>query len=123
MTRPQESPRSRRVADRIQVELAELLQREARDPRLTRLTITGVVVTRDLGSAKVWVAGSFSPAEEKPTLEALRGATPYLRTLLAPRLGLRTVPMLLFVIDHSLDAGDRIERLLREIRDAEPPSE
>lgn len=123
MSRPQESPRSRRVADRIQEELAELLQREVRDPRLTRLTITAVAVTRDLGSAKVWVTGSLGPAEEKPTIEALRGATPYLRTLLAPRLGLRTVPTLLFVIDHSLDAGDRIERLLREIRDAEPPSE
>lgn len=123
MSRSRESPRSRRVADRIQVELAELLQREVRDPRLARLSITGVAVPRDLGSARVWVAGSLAPAEEKPVLEALRHATPYLRTLLAPRLGLRTVPTLTFVMDHSLETGERIERLLREIRDGEPPSE
>jgi ribosome-binding factor A len=123
MTHRQESPRPRRVADRIQVELAELLQREVRDPRLARLSIIGVAVSRDLGAARVWVTGPFTQADETPVLEALRHAVPYLRTLLAPRLGLRTVPTLTFLVDHSLETGDRIERLLREIRDAEPPPE
>lgn len=123
MSRTHERPRPRRVADRIQVELAELLQREVRDPRLARLSVTGVAVSNDLGSARVWVAGSLTPAEEKAALEALQHATPYLRTLLAPRLQLRTVPTLTFVVDHSLETGDRIERLLRDLREGEPPSE
>lgn len=121
MTRPSESPRSRRVADRIQVEIAEMLQREARDPRISSLTVTGVDVSRDLGSAKVWVAGRIPAGGEEVVLGALEHATPYLRTLLAPRLGLRAVPSLRFLIDHSLETGDRIERLLRELR--EPPRE
>jgi ribosome-binding factor A len=121
MTRPPESPRTRRVADRIQVEIAELLQREVRDPRLSSLTVTGVAVSRDLGSAKVWVTGRIAEENEADLLGALDHAVPYLRTLLAPRLGLRTVPTLHFVIDRSLETGDRIERLLRELR--EPPRE
>jgi ribosome-binding factor A len=121
MTRPSESPRSRRVADRIQVEIAEMLQREARDPRISTLTVTGVAVSRDLGTAKVWVAGRIPEGGEKAVLGALEHATPYLRTLLAPRLGLRAVPSLHFLIDHSLETGGRIEQLLRELR--EPPRE
>ncbi len=121
MTRPPESPRTRRVADRIQVEIAEMLQREVRDPRISALNVTGVAVSRDLGSAKVWVAGRFPEGAEAEILGALARATPYLRTLLAPRLKLRTVPSLHFLIDRSLEAGDRIEQLLRELRD--PPRE
>jgi ribosome-binding factor A len=109
------------VADRIQVEIAEMLQREVRDPRIATLNVTGVAVSRDLGSAKVWVAGRIPEGGEAEVLGALARATPYLRTLLAPRLKLRIVPSLQFLIDRSLETGDRIERLLRELRD--PPRE
>ena len=121
MTRREESPRARRVADRIQVEIAEMLLREARDPRLQRLSVTGVAVSRDLATARIWVTGPIAEGEEEPVRRALEHATPFLRTLLAPRLQLRIVPSLHFVIDRSLETGNRIERLLRELR--EPPSE
>ena len=119
MTQRPQSPRARRVADRIQVELAEMLHREVRDPRLQTISVTGVDVPRDLTSARVWVTGRVPEAEEPAVLRALEHATPYLRTLLAPRLGLRVVPTLQFRFDHSLETGDRIERLLRELN--EPP--
>jgi ribosome-binding factor A len=121
MTRPSERPRTRRVADRIQIEIAEMLQREVRDPRLAALTVTGAEVSRDLGSAKVWVAGPIPEGGDAEVLGALEHATPYLRSLLAPRLNLRSVPTLHFLIDRSLETGDRIEQLLRELR--EPPRE
>jgi ribosome-binding factor A len=120
MTRPSESPRTRRVADRIQMEIAEMLQREVRDPRLSTLTVTGVTVSHDLGSARVWVSGRIPEGGDEALLRALEGAAPYLRSLLAPRLRLRTVPVLHFEIDHSLETGDRIEQLLRELRDPPP---
>lgn len=103
------------------MEIAEMLQREVRDPRLSPLTVTGVAVTRDLSSARVWVSGRIPEGGDGEILGALARATPYLRTLLAPRLGLRIVPTLQFQIDRSLETGDRIERLLREIQ--EPPRE
>ncbi|HLQ67850.1 MAG TPA: 30S ribosome-binding factor RbfA [Candidatus Limnocylindrales bacterium] len=117
MTPRPESPRKRRVAERIQMEIAEILTREAEDPRLRSLTVTGARVSRDLASARVWVSGRMAPADEAAILAALEHAAPYFRTLLAPRLGLRIVPTLRFEFDHTMEAGLRIEELLREIKD------
>ncbi len=114
-----ESPRTRRVADRIVVELAEILTLRAEDPRLRGLTVTGARVSRDLALARVWVTGGFPADQEPAVLKALEHATPYLRTLLAPRLKLRVVPALHFLVDHTMETSARIERLLREIRESE----
>jgi len=111
-----QSPRTRRVADRIQLELAEILNARTEDPRLRTLTVTGAEVSRDLSVAKVWVSGT-PVAEEPHVLQALEKAAPYFRSLLAPRLKLRIVPQIHFLIDHSLEAGARIDQLLREIQE------
>ena len=112
-----ESPRTRRVAERIQMEMAQILSRETEDPRLRALTVTAAKVTRDLSSARVWVSARLNAGEEAPILAALEHAAPFFRTLLAPRLGLRIVPTLRFEFDHTIEAGARIEELLREIKD------
>ena len=112
-----QSPRTRRVADRIQLELGEILATRTEDPRLRTLTVTGAEVTRDLSSAKIWVSGTLAKADEPHVLQALARAAPYFRTLLAPRLQLRIVPVLTFQFDHSIEAGARIEQLLREIQE------
>lgn len=112
-----ESPRTRRVAERIQIEIAEILTKETEDPRLRALTVTAAKVSRDLASARVWVSGRMTPDEETAALAALEHAAPFFRTLLAPRLGLRVVPTLRFEIDRTIEAGNRIEELLKEIRD------
>ena len=113
-----QSPRTRRVADRIQVELGEILSARTENPRLRTLTVTGVEVSRDLSVVKVWVAsGSLRKEDEAHTLQELEKAAPYFRTLLAPRLELRIVPELHFQIDHSIEEGARIDQLLREIRE------
>jgi ribosome-binding factor A len=112
-----ESPRTRRVAERIQIEIAEILRKETEDPRLRALTVTAARISRDLSSARVWVSGQMAPGVEAEVLAALEHAAPFFRTLLAPRLGLRIVPTLRFEIDRTLEAGARIEELLREIKD------
>ena len=112
-----ESPRTRRVAERIQIEIAEILTKETEDPRLRSLTVTSAKVSRDLASARVWVSGRMTPDEEAAALAALEHAAPFFRTLLAPRLGLRVVPTLRFEVDRTLEAGARIEELLKDIRD------
>lgn len=121
-----ETPRTRRVADRIVQVLAEVLEKRTEDPRLRGLTVTGARVSRDLGTARVWITGSFAPADEPKVLQGLAHATPRFRSILAPELMLRIVPTLHFVIDHSLASGARIEELLRDLakeRDAAPPTE
>jgi len=110
-----ETPRTRRVADRIAQLLAEILGRHTEDPRLRQLTVTGARISRDLGAARVWVTGGFAPADEPKVLAGLVHATPRFRSMLAPELGLRIVPTLTFIIDHSSASGARIEELLRDI--------
>lgn len=112
-----ESPRTRRVAERIQIEMAEIFRKETEDPRLRALTVTAARVSKDLASARVWVSGPMNPEVENEVLAALEHAAPFFRTLLAPRLGLRVVPTLRFEIDRTIEAGARIEELLREIKD------
>jgi ribosome-binding factor A len=104
------------VADRLAQELAEILATKTEDPRLRALSVTGAKISRDLSSARIWVSGQVPADQEAPVLKALEHAVPYFRTLLAPRLGLRIVPTLQFVIDHSIETGTRIEQLLRELR-------
>jgi len=121
-----ETPRTRRVADRIVQVLAEIFARHTEDPRLRQLTVTGARVSRDLGSARVWVTGGFAPADEPKVMAGLSHATPRFRAMLAPELGLRIVPTLSFVIDHTAASGARIEELLRDLAEerkaaSEPP--
>lgn len=129
------SHRQRRVADLIQKELADLLQREAQDPRFDQVSITGVEVSPDLQNAKVYfsILGSdeaLSPGKgegEAPAVrevrQAFEKASGYLRTALASRIELRYMPKLLFRFDNSLNQGERIERLLRQIAEEGHPGE
>lgn len=110
-----ETPRSRRVADRIVEELAECLASKVEDPRLRTLTVTGARISRDLSAARVWVSGTMTAEGEASVLKALAHAAPFLRSYLAPRLGLRIVPTLTFHIDKSIETGTRIEQLLRDL--------
>lgn len=95
----------------------ELLQREMKDPRVGFATITRVETARDLGHARVWVSVLGSEEEQARSLDALRAAAPWLRRRLGERLHLRHVPQLSVRRDESIESGDRVLRLLREIED------
>ena len=119
---PREFERKARVAAEIQRALAEVVRDEARDPRLANVTVCGVDVSRDLAHARVFVAvlgRNLDPDERgsDETLEALDRAAPFLRTALARRLKIRTVPELHFLYDETLDRGARINALLQQEHD------
>jgi len=112
---PQEFSRARRVGDQIQREIAEMLQREVKDPRLGLVTVSSVEVSRDLAHAKVYV--TFLDEDEEasqPALKALARAAGFLRSGLARRLKLRTVPELRFVLDTSILRGERLRALIED---------
>ena len=116
---PREFQRKARVAAEIQRTLAEVVREDARDPRLANVTVCDVEVSRDLALARVYVAvlgGSLERPDRSndETLEALKRAAPFLRTALAHRLKIRTVPELVFLYDDTLDRGARISALLEE---------
>ena len=115
------SQRTDRLDSQIRAELAELLQREMKDPRVGFATITRVETARDLGTAKVWVSIMGTEVERAKTMKALTDAAPWLRRQLGGRLTVRHVPQLVIRHDDSIEAGDRVLRLLRELENEERP--
>ena len=111
------SQRTDRLDSQIQAELMALLQREMKDPRLGFATITRVETARDLGSARVWVSIYGSEEERERSMKALTDATPWLRRKLGERLQIRHVPQLVMRRDDSIEAGDRVLKILREIEE------
>ncbi len=113
-----------RIAELIQRKLAELIQKEVKDPRLQGfVTVAAVKVSKDLSHAKVYFT-IFNGDPSKAQV-VLNNAASYLRTVLAKSLTLRVVPQLHFVHDVSLEYGNRLSRLIDEVNnsDAEPDEE
>ena len=118
------SQRTDRLDSQIQQELMQLLQREMKDPRLGFATITRVETARDLGHARVWVSVLRAPMRSATaSIEALRDR----HAVAAPparRAAARCATSRSSVIRHddSIESGDRVLRILREIEDDEPPT-
>lgn len=111
-----EFKRTDRVGDQLQKELAVLIQREVKDPRLGMVTVSGVTVSRDLGYADVYVTllGEDSPERVKENLKVLRQAGGFLRSQIARRIKLRHVPELRFHYDESVVRGQRLSSLIEQ---------
>ncbi len=113
-----------RIGDQLRMELSELLVREVHDPGIGVFTITRVQVTPDLQHARVYYTTLGQPAARRQTDRALQRAVPFLRRQVAHRLRLRRVPEIHFTFDEGVEAQDRVEQLLRELREQAPaPSE
>jgi len=109
------------VAETIKREMAEILSRKMRDPRLGgMISVTDVEVTPDLSMARIYVSVLAEGAERDQVLQALARSEGFVRHELAPRLGLREMPSVRFLLDTSIEKGARVEELLRKIADGEP---
>ena len=108
-----EYARTDRVGQQIQKEIAVILMREIKDPRLSMTTVSAVEVTRDLAYAKVFVTFFNDKEDEiKASLEVLAEAEGYIRSLLGKRLRARIMPHLRFVYDKSMAEGVRMSALV-----------
>ena len=112
---PKDYPRSRRIAEQIQRELAELIRLELKDPRVASLvTITDVEVSPDQAHAKVFFTLLGDAQKIDETTLGLKRAAGFLRTQLSQRMKLRTVPQLDFRYDASVERGMKLTRLIDE---------
>lgn len=109
---PKDFPRGRRIADQIQRELSEIIRLELKDPRIDLVTITDVEVTQDNAHAKVFFTALGEPVQQEAATRALEHAAGFLRSTLAKRIKLRTVPQLHFHYDVSVERGMRLSRLI-----------
>ena len=90
--------------------------RQINDPQVREITVTGVKVTDDLHQAKVFFVRMGENACGEETMKGLHRAVGFLRRELGKRLQLRYVPEINFIFDESFEYGDRIDRLLAEIK-------
>ena len=116
-----EFTRSQRVADYLQRELAGLIQREVRDPRVGMVSVTGVDVSRDIGYAKVHytVLGADNAEDAKESTEVLNKASGFLRKQLSRDSNMRSVPQLRFYFDNSVGQGRYMEDLITRAAQAD----
>ncbi len=110
--------RTDRLGHQIRVELAELIAREVKDPRIGFATITRVELSADLYHARVFVSVMGTTEEQQNTLEGLSSAAGFLRREIGRRLGLRRSPELTFVLDQGAEAGKKIETILQKLHES-----
>jgi ribosome-binding factor A len=112
--------RPARVAHELQRALSDLIARGLKDPRVTGLvTVTGAKISPDLREAVAYVSVHGEEKVRRQTLAGLRAAAGWLQREASHALGLRFTPHLRFEYDASVEQGDRIERLLREVKEKE----
>ncbi|MGK7246927.1 30S ribosome-binding factor RbfA [Buttiauxella agrestis] len=110
--------RPQRVSQELQKEIAIILQREIKDPRLGMMTtVSGVEVSRNLAYAKVFVTFLNDKDEQavKEGIKVLQDASGYIRSLLGKAMRLRIVPELTFFYDNSLVEGMRMSNLVSNV--------
>lgn len=101
----------------VQRELSQILQTEVRDADIGFCTITGIDITNDLSIAKVYVTFLGKGFSNAKGMEALERSKGFIRSLLAKRLTIRKAPELQFVLDTSLEYGNKIETILKDIKE------
>jgi ribosome-binding factor A len=104
--------RADRVADQIRMEVADILMRKIKDPRVRSVTVTGVELTADLRIAHVFVTTMETEQAERDLFAGLSKASGFVRAELGRRLTLRYLPEVIFKKDVSGLRGDRVLQLL-----------
>jgi ribosome-binding factor A len=105
--------RAERVSDQIKREIADILMRKIKDPRIGFVTVTDVEIADDLRNAKVFV--SVLGGDRSATLNGLESASAFIRQELGHRVRLKFIPEILFRYDDSSERGAHIMELLHEV--------
>ena len=109
---PKEFPRTRRIGEQVQRELALLIREDIKDPRIGMVSVTSVIVSRDLSHAKVYVSVLGNTEQADASISVLANAAGFLRHKLGKILHIRVIPELRFYLDRSLEEGARMGALI-----------
>ncbi len=111
------SQRIEKIQELIKVEISDIVRREVKHPGIGFITITSVEVSSDLHYAKVFVSIFGDEKEKDRSLAALQSAAGFIRGALGRRVRLRYIPELTFKLDTSIEYGDKIQRLLKQVNE------
>ncbi len=114
--------RSQRLNILLREEIADIIMRRVKDPRLGFVTITDVSLSEDLKIARVYVS-VLNSDEKAIVIEILNGAKGLIRSEVAKRVRSKFIPTLEFWIDESIEQGFKIDKLLKEISEQAPKQE
>ncbi len=107
--------RTDRISEEMKKEISKIIQNELKDPRLPKMiSVMSADVTRDLRYAKIYVSILGSEQEEKDAINGLKSAAGFIRREIGHRLKLRYTPELLFELDHSIERGVYITKLIND---------
>jgi ribosome-binding factor A len=107
--------RSERVSDQMKEEIADILMRKIKDPRIGFVTVVDVEIAEDLKNAKVFI--SVYGGNKDESLKGLKSATPFIRSELGRRMRMKFIPELLFRYDSTIERGAHIMELLHSIEE------
>ena len=113
------NPRVRKIADRIQVIVAEMLERRVKDPRLGFVTVTDVRVSGDTQQASIFYTVFGESDDLAGTAAALESAKGLIRSEVGKQLGMRHVPTLEFIHDALPETARHIDDLLEKVRQSD----
>ncbi|MEE2786040.1 MAG: 30S ribosome-binding factor RbfA [Myxococcota bacterium] len=111
--------RTSRVSAQLRKLIAELVDREVKDPRVDAVTITDVEVTGDLREARVYFSHPGDERQDREVMAGLTRASGFIRREMGRRIQMRVTPSIEFRIDRSLAYGARIEKIFKDLNEAE----
>ena len=114
--------RTDRFSAQLRRDLGQIVHAAVREHGLPSVSVSDVEVTRDMAHAKVFIT-ALLPDKSAEAIKGLKALAPELRYQLAQAVKMRHVPELHFHYDESVDRGERIENLLRELPDAQPDTD
>ena len=112
-----EFKRADRVAERIRIELSDLILKKLNDPRVGFVTITEVRVSDDLRNATVFASVFGDQKKKDESMAGLQSALPYLQKEVFKRLDIKVSPKLYIKLDDTLEKGSKIDALLKQIKE------
>lgn len=107
--------KNEKIAGLIQRNISDILQTAVKDPKIGFITVTDVEVTNDLSIAKVYVSFLGQNARKQAGMKALERSKGFIRRELSHKLSIRKCPELVFMLDKTLEQGDKIERIIADI--------
>lgn len=110
------SIKNTRINGEVLKELSNLIRGEIKDPRINPLTsVVAVEVAPDLKTCKAFISVLGDEQSRKDTLEGLKNAEGYLRSMLARNLNLRNTPQIRFILDQSIEYGVNMSKLIDDV--------
>jgi len=118
------SRRTDRINEQLREEISTLLTRQIKDPRLNAvISITRVVSSGDLRSARVYISVMGNQETRDAALAGMQSAASYLRRELRNRINMKHTPFLSYQLDDSLEEADQVLRLMNKVKPEDETTE